>query len=668
MRRYFKIFLLVLFCASYFLNLSTVFAVTVVTGKVSATGNGVLVRTGPGSNFSNLGYVGYASSVTIDLDGAKMTSDGTTGCPSGYWYYITAPKTGYVCTSYVYIDKPSSIITGVDMSLMDDKAFEEYLKQEGFPASYYPKLKELHAKYPNWIFKAVNTYRNWEHILNDESVLGMSLYQLTSSRRAAGYEAYLSTASGAYDWASDSFYPYDGSTWMNANRNTIAYHIDPRNFLTESSIFMFEDLGYNSSYTKDDVEKIIKSNYTDYILAASRESNVSAMFLASRIRQEGTLTTKATTGESFVCNGTTYSGYYNFYNIGATSGADPVTNGLCYAMAKGWNTQEKAIKAGAQFLSGSYINQGQYTNYFQKWNLSSSTQTNITHQYMTNIEAPKSESSIIYNSYKNINIMDSSFVFYIPYFNNMPEVTSLPTLGNPNDWLQNLSVDSATISGFYGDTTSYTINVPFNKTSIVIGATSVNANARIEGTGTISLTEKETIANIKVTAANGNTKNYKITILKADSPTDVIFPSVNEIISKMSVKTLENNISGITIGTTATKLASNITSVSNTAMVTVLDIQNRIKTGEKLATGDKVTITSGNDTLTYTVIIYGDTNGDGDISAIDLLQIQKDILGYSKLSGAYKNAADTNKDGSISVIDLLQVQKSILGYSNIPQL
>ncbi len=667
MNKYLKRFLVLCFVASYFLNMAMVFAVSTTTGKVSATGNGVLVRANAGSSYSNFGYVGYGQSVNINLDNSKQTLDNTTGCPSGYWYYITSPKTGYVCTSYVYIDKPDSIITGVDMSLLDDDAFDEYLKKEGFPVSYYAKLKELHTKHPNWIFKGVNTYRNWTHILNDESVLGMSLYQLSSSRKSAGYEAYLSTASGAYNWATDKFSPYDGSTWMNANRETIAYHIDPRNFLTESYIFMFEDLGYNSSYTKDDVEKIIKSDYTNYILEASKASNISAMFLASRIKQEGVLITKATTGENFVCDGKTYSGYYNFYNIGATSGADPVTNGLCYAMAKGWNTPEKAIKGGAQFLSGSYINQGQYTNYFQKWNVSSSTQSNITHQYMTNIEAPRSESSIIYSSYKNINILDSSFVFYIPYFNNMPDTTTLPTLGNPNNWLKNLQVDSISVNNFKGETTSYIVTVPYNTTSVNVTASAVNSSSAIEGIGTVKLESEETTATIKVTAGNKTTKSYTIKIKKDAVPIDVVFPAISEIINKTNVKTKDSNMSGILIGTTATKLIDSIKAASESANVTIMDKQNKIKTGSMLATSDKVTIVSGTETLTYTVIIYGDTNGDGNISAIDLLQIQKDILGYTKLSGIYKDAADTNKDGKISAVDLLQVQKSILGYGTIPQ-
>ena len=91
------------------------------------------------------------------------------------------------------------------------------------------------------------------------------------------------------------------------------------------------------------------------------------------------------------------------------------------------------------------------------------------------------------------------------------------------------------------------------------------------------------------------------------------------------------------------------------------------KSSGTVVTGDKVTISTGNEEGTYTIILYGDTNGDGAISAIDLLNVQKIIINKSNLSGAYYKAADTNKDGKISAIDLLNVQKHILGKLIISQ-
>ena len=69
----------------------------------------------------------------------------------------------------------------------------------------------------------------------------------------------------------------------------------------------------------------------------------------------------------------------------------------------------------------------------------------------------------------------------------------------------------------------------------------------------------------------------------------------------------------------------------------------------------------------YTLVLYGDVNGDGKISLVDLLRVQKHLLNTSRLSGAYKTAADVSKDGSLTILDLLRVQKHLLGTTKIKQ-
>ena len=70
---------------------------------------------------------------------------------------------------------------------------------------------------------------------------------------------------------------------------------------------------------------------------------------------------------------------------------------------------------------------------------------------------------------------------------------------------------------------------------------------------------------------------------------------------------------------------------------------------------------------TYNVIIYGDVNGDGKVSAQDFSKIKSSILGASSLNGSYNKAADVNKDGKVSAQDFSKVKSSILGASNLEQ-
>lgn len=134
-----------------------------------------------------------------------------------------------------------------------------------------------------------------------------------------------------------------------------------------------------------------------------------------------------------------FEGLYNFYNIGATSSAEPmgaIKNGLQYAKdGKGasqqtkdkylipWENKEKAITGGAIFIGASYINVGQNTIYLQKFDVNDDRSDNLFwHQYMTNVLAPYSESKSIYNGYKNSGLINTPMTFIIPIYNNMPQI------------------------------------------------------------------------------------------------------------------------------------------------------------------------------------------------------------------------------------------------------
>ena len=674
-----------------------------LTGKTIAT---YYVRKGPGTTYAKA-YGGNTTPLNANVTITKysLTNDKSTGCASGIWYYVTKINNdtvnAYVCSTAIKLNSDHSKATSAsEMKKMTDAQFEQYLKNEGFPSTYWAGLKALHKKHPNWVFKAALTFKDWNSIVTDESELGMSTVYINSSREQAGYEAYLETKySKYYDWSKNMFYNYDGSSYL-ANKQAVAYFLDPRNFLTEDKIFMFEGLNYSENAKNSDIiTGIIGTNtYTSKVLAACKEFNISPSFLASRIRQEGTVGTTATKGVGTKCNGLTYSAtgkefkgpLYNFYNIGATSSpTHAVYNGLCYAAQtdsntfRPWNTPEKAIRGGAKFIGSGYINAGQYTQYFQKYNTSAAASKALGHQYMTNIEAPSGEGSIVFNKYKSLGQINNDFVFYIPYYLNMPSKTTLPKLGNPNNWLKSLKVDNTSVPSFNGNTTTYNVTVASNKTSVKIDAlvvaktsyVSVNGKAKAlkQQSNTVNLTSTTTKINTVVTAGNGSTKTYTINITKkgtTPTPTSTAnntTSTVTQLISKANLKQKNNYLNGISLGTTATTIINNIQKIDKNAKVTVTNASNQTKT-DKLVTGDKIQIISGKETVNMTIVIYGDASGDGKITIKDLLIVQKSILGYTKPVGAYKEAADANKDGQITIKDLLIIQKSILGYTNVSQI
>ena len=42
------------------------------------------------------------------------------------------------------------------------------MDEQGFPETYKPKLRTLHAQHPNWIFQAVQTGVDWDDAVSHE--------------------------------------------------------------------------------------------------------------------------------------------------------------------------------------------------------------------------------------------------------------------------------------------------------------------------------------------------------------------------------------------------------------------------------------------------------------------------------------------------------------------
>lgn len=584
------------------------------------------------------------------------------GCDD-YWYKISYHdnKIGYVCSTY--------IIKKSDVTATDSE-YEQVLAAAGFPSTYWPYLVYLHNKYPNWQFKAIKTNLNWESVIEGES--GRNLIQNTT------YDAYRT-----------SDVPKEGSSWFEATDGVNAFYIDPRNFLTEKYIFMFENLSYDETTQGPNVVKAIfgasylsEDEYVNYFINAGKQYNVSVAHLASRVVQEGGAksTYEPITGtSSSIYEGVSLRGYYNYFNIGAREVIEnnvvkytAVVRGLAYAAGligdgtshgRPWTTREKAIYGGAEFISSGYVNEGQYTLYFQKFNTSpTSTSSKYIHQYMTNVQAPSSEGSNICASYKTTNLINNSYVFAIPVYENMPLSVSLPTIGNVVNTLSSISINGSTLTEFDQDVVSYTYYLSNTVNSISINATPTSSTSIVEGIGDYNIDTNNTTLTIKVTSQTGDIKVYTINVIKVND-----IKSISEILSNMPVVVKDLNITNIKESTTANNLISNIKQYGPSTTVNIKTSTGGIIQGTSaLATGQKITIQStSNEIKTYNIVVKGDTSGDGKVTILDLLQVQKDILNSKKLYNSYSLAGDTSGDGKITILDLLQIQKHILGSKKL---
>src|SRR5574344_1011182 len=139
MKKIFKLCFYTIISMLIFTNIS---ALAATTGTVTATA-GLILRKGAGTTYSKVTTISYLKEVTINSE--KATDDGSTGCSSKKWYNITySSYTGYVCSSYIEKNSNSTDdVTSSEMAKMTDKEFEEYLEKQGFPTSYWVKLKAL---------------------------------------------------------------------------------------------------------------------------------------------------------------------------------------------------------------------------------------------------------------------------------------------------------------------------------------------------------------------------------------------------------------------------------------------------------------------------------------------------------------------------------------------
>lgn len=95
--------------------------------------------------------------------------------------------------------------------------------------------------------------------------------------------------------------------------------------------------------------------------------------------------------------------------------------------------------------------------------------------------------------------------------------------------------------------------------------------------------------------------------------------------------------------------------------VIITNDNKELNNNSLITTGTKITIKTAMEEKSFTMIVNGDLSGDGKITILDLLQIQKYLLGDKKLSTEALIAADTSNDGKVTILDLLQVQKYLLG-------
>ncbi len=734
----------------------TVVAVSDTYVKYETEKNGIItdvegdvnVRTTPTTSTT-----GNIIGVKLDYrDTVTVLGEDTEAETGKLWYHVAFTKDGTYYEGYVRSDLMEVIETGVD-----EESIRTELQGLGFPESYIEPLVQLKLMYPNWKFVPYFTNYDWNKMVEVQMANRRSLVQSSypSSWKSLRY--------GDFDWVNNCWIIMEGNDRVNASQEIIEYYLDPRNFFDASQIFQFELLSFDASlHSITGVESILKNTFMDNVvlpddeqgrtysqvfMSIGSELKMSPYYLASKVVLE-----QGRNGNSPLISGTYpgYEGYYNFFNVGATGmGSAVITNGLQYAKTNGWDTRYKSLYGGASGTISSYIDRGQNTLYLQKFDVVDLAAGSWPRQYAQYIWAASTEASNTSSAYDEIGIKNSSIVFRIPIYENMPENACPKPVkdGNPNyklgditvsgyqlspsfdtdtleyslivendiesvdisatpyasttnvtgvgkttleqgenvinvvataengdvctytlritrkegspDKLQALAVEGYNITpAFNSDIFEYTLTVPYTTSVVNIGAKAYTSSSVVEGTGDFGLNVGENTAQIKVTGANGTSNTYTISITRAD---EVVFEA-----PKYFFDDTKGTVNGFKVGSDVSEILTDFT-VSN-GSVKILDCYGIEKSGI-IATGDIVAVydVSGNIKYKYSVVVYGDLNGDGNITLIDYTIAKKYLWGTYPLDATKTEALDVNHDGKTSLIDRTYIKKYLWKTIEISQ-
>lgn len=393
------------------------------------------------------------------------------------------------------------------------------------------------------------------------------------------------------------------SSWKNASQKAVAYYMDPRNFLSERYIFQFEYQKFSPS---------MKSYYpaiADYAMSG-------ASFYTYHLNLGNKLNEILTTAGEQI-------------NVNPVTLAALIVQELCSGTSE------------YNLYSGVYPEFNQYYNFY---NIGVSDDCATTygttycglkyakdHGWYGLLDALKGGGSLIANSYINA----GQYVRYLHKFNVVP---TNPKNMYVHQYMTNLAAPMSESSTSYNSyskgnllTQGFTFHIPVYN----------NMNATITNSSG---------------GATGETPDSNVTTLP-----------ISTVVTSAGYKYQSGYISGISPGTGVETIKGALESVAGYNQVLVFDKDNNIVSSGKVGTGYKVQISNNSSKEVLEIVINGDTSGDGVINALDLLQVQKYILGTYNLTGAYLKAGDTSKDGNVNALDLLQVQKNILGTYTIEQ-
>ena len=386
------------------------------------------------------------------------------------------------------------------------------------------------------------------------------------------------------------------------------------------------------------------------IVKVGNQNGVNAYYIVARLIQE-----QGRDGSELVSGKT---GYYNAFNIGASgkTNDEVIANGLAYAKKKGWDTLEKSINGGIEFVAENYIKKGQSTIYLQKFNVTS--KDTFAHQYQQNLTAAQTEAAELRDTYIDIDAYNSEHTFIIPVYKNMPKTaTKSPDGGtaptaeaelvrvnvNSSLKIRKSPTDSTAVGWLWKDE----IAVRLEKATKKIGGTYWDKVQKADGTE--GYTARETFDNeseyklylvpLNVDTGNSESDNNDNNIKQSDK---LKVDEKNKIITVLPGVIAQDILDAFGGPTKITKQDKSFLDNEQSVIGTGYIVEDK-----------------------YTVVKKGDANGDGIVNSFDYIRIMNYIMKTKKWDSYKKKASDANNNGKVDSFDYIRVMNYIMGTKKI---
>ena len=391
------------------------------------------------------------------------------------------------------------------------------------------------------------------------------------------------------------------SSWKNAHLTAVSYYMDPRNFLSESYIFQFEYLKYSSS---------LDNYYSSSVLGIIQNSN----FYTYHLGLNNNLVDIITAVGKEVDVSPTFLAARIYQELGSGTSLYNLYSGRYEGYEDYYNFYNYGVNDSCATTNG--------TTYCGLSYAKNNGWKGVT-------TAIKGGASSISSSYINV----GQYTTYLQKFNLIP--TNMNQQFTHQFQTNIVAPSSESITSYK----SYNEVGLLNQAFVFYIPVFTNMNATISNSN------------------SGGTGE--------EPSTDPSTMDISTIVTSSGYKYQSGYMTGVEVGSDVSTVKGSLESVAGLNNIIVFDSSGNIINSGIVKTGMKIQINNAYGSETLQIAIKGDTSGDGVINVLDLLQVQKNILGVYNFSGVHKLAADTSGDGIINVLDLLQIQNNILCVSSI---